>query len=74
MFPVSYYDYLATSYAEQNNEKCECNTFLKVVWECDNTTMVPKTLKCPKCTKIFPITLLKIIEKIETFTRGLWRE
>ena len=75
MFAISFYDYVATNYAESHFEKCHCNSFLKCVFEqADDSKMILKTIKCFKCSSHFPETIKYISNKIETFRRGFWNE
>jgi len=68
------FDLIATNIAIQFNEKCSCTSNLYITWDKDMDEHKLLNIKCPKCTTIFPFTLMRMIEKVNTLKRGLWRE
>lgn len=74
MINNGYYNFLANNYAEKIHEKCHCNTFLTCVFTKNKDGLQIKDIVCVKCSKNFPDTLKHVSEKVEKYTRGLWRE
>jgi len=74
MINYNFYNTLATDYAETLREGCGCLVELKCTIADDLLGKHVTSVSCGVCKKQFPETMKVMNEKINKFSRGLWRE
>lgn len=74
MINLSFYNTLATNYAENLHESCNCLVEVVCKIEYESLNVKITGVSCPICKKEFPETLKKMNDVVTQFIRGLWRE
>lgn len=73
MFALSTYNLMATTYAQEINEKCHCTSILRCYMQEQQNIIYVAKIICPDCNCKHPKTVEYMAKKVQSIITVIWK-